>query len=136
MSTLLAGDITRSGDNAVRYPTSTMQPVTDEIDQPARLDVRAEVGPTTVLALSGELDPATAPTLQSAVEDALKDPDVKRLVLDLGSLGFIDSSGLRVFVSARESMRERSGDLVLRSPSANTERLLDITGLTEVVEVE
>jgi anti-anti-sigma factor len=113
-----------------------MHAVTDAIDQPARLDVRTETGATTVLALSGELDPATAPTLQSAVDEALKDPAVKRLVLDLDSLGFIDSSGLRVFVSARESMRERSGDLVLRSPSANTERLLDITGLTEVVEVE
>jgi anti-anti-sigma factor len=113
-----------------------MHPVTDEIDQPARLDVRTETGPTTVLALNGELDPATAPTLQGAIDAALEDPAVKRLVLDLGDLGFIDSSGLRVFVVARDSMRERSGDLVLRSPSANTERLLSITGLTEVVEVE
>ena len=57
---------------------------------------------------------------------------INELLAEEGKTG----SGLRVFVSARESMRERSGDLVLRSPSANTERLLDITGLTEVVEVE
>ena|SRR6476646_3154916 len=113
-----------------------MHPVTDAIDQPARLDVRAEPGPTTVLALSGELDPATAPTLQSAVDEALEDPTMIRLVLDLEELAFVDSSGLRVFVTTRESLREREGDLILRSPSANTERLLSITGLTEVIEVE
>lgn len=113
-----------------------MQPVTDPIDQPARLDVRTESGPMTVLVLSGELDPATAPRLQDSVDEALKDPTVSRLVLDLADLAFVDSSGLRVFVSARESLRERNGELVLRSPSANTERLLSITGLTEVVEVE
>ena len=89
-----------------------------------------------MLALSGELDPATAPVLQAAVEEVMQDPAVKRLVLDLGGLDFVDSSGLRVFVTTRDALRARSGELVLRSPSANTERLLSITGLTEVVDVE
>jgi anti-sigma B factor antagonist len=84
----------------------------------------------------GELDPATAPQLDQQIEQLLTDDAVKRVVLDLSGLTFLDSSGLRVFVTAREALTSRGGELALRGPSANTQRLLDITGLGEIIAVE
>ena len=64
------------------------------------------------------------------------DLSMERLVLDLGGLAFVDSSGLRVFVTAREALSNRGAVLALRNPSPNTRRLLDIAGLGEIIEVE
>ncbi|CAN5909458.1 anti-sigma factor antagonist [soil metagenome] len=102
----------------------------------ALLDLQVESGPTTVIALAGELDPATAPQLDAEIERVLAEGVVKRLILDLAKLSFLDSSGLRVFVTAREALTSRGGELVLQRPSANTQRLLDITGLGEIISVE
>ncbi|CAN5647360.1 hypothetical protein BH10ACT1_BH10ACT1_07450 [soil metagenome] len=110
--------------------------VPDDVPRTALLDLTVEAGPTATITLVGELDPATAPQLEAAVEELLTDPAVKRIVLDLAGLTFLDSSGLRVFVTARQSLTERSGELALRGPSANTQRLLDITGLGEIISVE
>ena len=110
--------------------------MSEENDNPPQLSVSLEGGAVPTITLVGDIDPATAPQLEASIDEALEDPAVTRIVLDLRSVEFIDSSGLRVFVAARESLRARSGELVLRSPSPTTERLLDITGLTEIVEIE
>lgn len=108
----------------------------DDAARSALLDVSVEAGPTTIVSLTGDLDPATAPKLQAAVDAAIADAVVTRVVLDLRGVNFLDSSGLRVFVTTREALAERGGNLVLRNASANIRRLLDITGLGEVIDVE
>ena len=84
--------------------------------------------------LVGELDPHTAPILRSSVDDAVSDATAT-LVLDVAGLQFIDSSGLRVIISAHKTMDERGGRLVLRAPTDNTRRLLEITGLADHVDL-
>jgi stage II sporulation protein AA (anti-sigma F factor antagonist) len=110
--------------------------VPDDASSAALLDLKVEAGPTTTIALVGELDPATAPQLDAEIERLLLTDGIERMVLDLAELTFLDSSGLRVFVTARESLTSRGGELVLQRPSANTQRLLDITGLGEIISVE
>lgn len=102
----------------------------------ALLDLAVDPGPTTTIALAGDLDPATAPQLEAAIDEAATDDAVERVVLDLGGLAFLDSSGLRVFVTAREALRSRGAELALRNPTDNVRRLLDITGLGEIIAVE
>ncbi len=108
----------------------------DDAARPALLDLQVDGGPTTTISLAGDLDPATAPTLEAAIAAALADPSVSRIVLDLGAVKFLDSSGLRVFVTTREELAGRNGHLVLRNASSNVRRLLDITGLGEVIDIE
>ena len=100
------------------------------------LDVVVEPGPVTRIVLAGDLDPSTAPALEAAVEELVADGAVEQVVLDLGGLAFIDSSGLRVFVTARGALDGRGASLSLANPSDNTRRLLDITGLGEIIAVE
>lgn len=87
-----------------------------------------------VIALTGDLDAHTAPQLDAAISAAL-DAGEKALVLEMGGVGFVDSSGLRSMIRARnEGGVER--EVVIRAPSAATLRLLEITGMTEHFVIE
>jgi anti-sigma B factor antagonist len=83
-----------------------------------------------VLSLDGELDMASAPLLQRAVEDV----ELARkplLVLDLGRLEFIDSTGLRIILATRKRCQERDQELAVTQGSQQVERLLSVTGMAE-----
>jgi anti-sigma B factor antagonist len=81
-----------------------------------------------VLALDGELDMASAPLLERAVEgvEVATKPTV---VLDLHELEFIDSTGLRIILSARQRCGERGQQLAVTEGSEQVERLLSVTGM-------
>jgi anti-sigma B factor antagonist len=82
-----------------------------------------------VIVLRGELDAHTAPKLDEVIV-ALAAEGAEQLVLDMGGVEFVDSSGLRSLIRARtEGDVERV--VVIREPSAATQRLLEITGMTE-----
>jgi stage II sporulation protein AA (anti-sigma F factor antagonist) len=106
--------------------------VPSEVDEPLSIEV-ADDGTETVFVLRGELDPHTAPSLRGEIDRVLAAGRV-HLVLDLSGLSFIDSSGLRVIISAHKDTADRDGHLVLRSPSPTTRRLLDITGLLDHID--
>jgi anti-sigma B factor antagonist len=89
-------------------------------------------GETAVLAITGEVDMASAPGLR----DQLQQLDARNVVIDLSGVTFIDSTGLGVLVAALKRSREAGGHLVLRSPTRATRRVLDITGLSQLVAVE
>jgi len=106
--------------------------VTSNLDQ---LRLRVERGDDQdVVWLDGELDPHTAPLLKSEVDRLAADGSTQ-IVLDLSNLQFIDSSGLRVVISAHRDMADRGGSLSLRSPSETARRLLEITGLVEHITI-
>jgi anti-sigma B factor antagonist len=94
-----------------------------------RIDVRHEPG-RVVLALSGELDMASAELLQKAVEEPGAG-EGKLLLLDLQQLQFIDSTGLRAILTTLEHCRERGQEFAITPGSQQVQRLLSITGVAE-----
>jgi anti-sigma B factor antagonist len=81
-----------------------------------------------LLSLTGDLDIVTAPLLQRRIDELLG-AGHDRLLLDADSLGFCDSTGLRVLLGARRRLAERSGELRLLRTSTVLQRLLDLSGL-------
>lgn len=79
------------------------------------------------LRLVGELDAFAASRFDAAVEDAAARGSLA-LVVDLGAVTFIDSSGLRSLVRARRRF-DRPDAFVLHNPQPVAIRLLEITGL-------
>lgn len=57
------------------------------------------------------------------------------LVLDLAQISFMDSSGLSVLLSARKSVAQINGRVVLLNPSAEARLLIELTRLNEVFEI-
>jgi anti-anti-sigma factor len=85
------------------------------------------------LVVDGELDALTGPALGTSVAEQL---ETKRaLVIDLSTVGFIDSSGLGVLVKALKRTREVDGQLKLVITSTATLKLMAITGLNLAFDI-
>ena len=68
-----------------------------------------------VVSVAGELDMATAPQLQDQISDLLEKGRT-RLVFDLAEVSFCDSTGLSVFVRAKNSTDDAGGMVRLAAP--------------------
>jgi anti-sigma B factor antagonist len=80
-----------------------------------------------VVHLRGELDLESVPRCREVLEPALEEgPSV---VLNLGDLSFVDSTGLALFASAHKTLTTRGQSLVLVAPQPVTRRVLEIVGL-------
>ena len=86
-----------------------------------------------LLALQGEADLATAPSLIEALERA-STSGTAPVVLDAASLSFIDCYCLGLIASTRVLLREGSRELAVRSPSPFVRRLLSLLELEDLIE--
>jgi anti-sigma B factor antagonist len=89
----------------------------------------------TVIFVAGDLDFHTAPDLRKEIL-TLFNEGVNRLVLDVSQLDFIDSSGLSVIIAGFKRFKERGGELILRSLTDRTRRVLEVSGLNNVLSFE
>jgi anti-sigma B factor antagonist len=98
-------------------------------DGPASLEVdHIRVGHRIVLAVSGELDIATAPTLRASFDTA-HEYGAAELWVDLSDVSFMDSTGLRALLAVRRQLRERSASLAIVCPDGPVRRVFTIAGL-------
>ena len=89
----------------------------------------------TVVSLKGNLLGEPETTVLRKTIDRLKERDEKYIVLDLGSLKAINSTGLGLLVTALTSLRKRSGDLLLARLSEKVHALMMITHLVRVFNI-
>ena len=100
---------------------------------PEAFSVRVEPrGDATVVIPTGELDLATAPALEAALNRAFESAGSGRVVLDLRELEFIDSSGLRTLLTARRQAEDAGAKFSLVAGHRALERTLEIAGVHSV----
>jgi anti-sigma B factor antagonist len=80
-----------------------------------------------VLELSGELDLASAPALERELSE-IEDENPGRIVIDLGNVSFLDSTGLALMLRAQQTSPANGHQLCLRPGSSQVQRLFEITG--------
>ena len=81
-----------------------------------------------VVRVSGELDVATAPQLQSVLDEVVES-DPSAVMLDLESLDFLNSTGITVLARTRRHLEENGARLVLDGVSPAAERVLEVAGI-------
>ena len=84
-----------------------------------------------MIELEGELNVATAAQLKEVLDDTRGD-----VVLDLSQLHFVDPTGIGVLIARLRAARERGERFVLRKPAPQLRRLLAVSGLANVFEIE
>lgn len=98
-----------------------------------RLDARTQAD-WTILDVGGEVDLSTAPSLRDKLGE-LMEGGSRRILVNLGDVGFIDSSGLGVLVQAKKQLDEVGGQMALVAHDGPTLKVLAITGLDKVFRV-
>ena len=83
------------------------------------------------LALAGELDSSNVEQLEAAVASIMKQTP-ERVVFDLSGLRFMDSAGISVLVRLAAEVQT----VEIRDPSPIVRRVIEITGLTSILQVE
>lgn len=86
----------------------------------------------TVLGLTGRLDLAEAPELRAAVVQLLADGP-HRVVLDLGGVPFMDSSGLGALIGCLKIARQAGGDLRIARVGPRVRMVLELTSMHRVL---
>ena len=83
----------------------------------------------------GDLDLATAPDLKRRLGDAI-DEGWRRVLVDLTSAAFIDSSGLAALVFGHRRLDASGGVIAVVAPSETQRRIFDMTGLVTLLGVK
>jgi anti-anti-sigma factor len=85
-----------------------------------------------VVDVAGEIDMHTARELSEVLATALRsDPD--RLILDMSTVGFIDSMGLSVLAQTARQLLDTGGALEIVCADAKVLQVFEITGLRDVL---
>ena len=91
-------------------------------------------GDTMTVVLEGELDHHSAQSVRADLESLIASPHVRHLVLDLGKLSFMDSSGIGVVLGRYKTLAKRGGSVAVRSPNAHVDRSFAMSGLYQIVD--
>jgi anti-sigma B factor antagonist len=87
---------------------------------------------TTTVALHGEVDVLTVDQVRVALVGALA-AHPQHLVVDLGDLSFIDSTGLGALIAGFQRARDAGVSFRLAHPTPAVRQTLVLSGLLEVV---
>jgi anti-sigma B factor antagonist len=93
------------------------------------IDVHAEAE-RTVVAVSGELDMATATSMRETVL-GLQDTCPRRVVADLSGVTFIDCQGLNTLLALDDAAHDEGWTFVVRERSRSVARQLALSGMGE-----
>ncbi|SOC18538.1 anti-sigma B factor antagonist [Ureibacillus xyleni] len=85
--------------------------------------------------VEGELDTYTASMLREEL-DSIQLLEGLSIELDLSNVSYMDSTGLGVFVAFYKKVMKQNANLKLVALSSRLTRLFEITGLSELMEVE
>jgi anti-sigma B factor antagonist len=80
----------------------------------------------------GSLDMATGPVLERQLEE-LRDAGFRRLIVDLGGLSFMDSTGLKLALKWDGDARQDGFEIVFAPGPPEVQRVFELTGMTEQV---
>jgi anti-sigma B factor antagonist len=104
---------------------------------PFNVEVQSLDDGVRAIAITGELDQATADKLRAQLRETIEG-GTSALMIDMSDCSFIDSTGLGVIVEAWKDLQVRNEEgaaLAICCPAAEVRRLLEVTGLDQAIEI-
>ncbi len=98
--------------------------------------VRAQLNGTTLaVKVSGEFDIMAAEEFKETVDVFLDGGRAKFLMIDLGGVTFIDSSGLGAILGRYKKVDQLKGKMVIACPRAQVKKILTVSGIDKIVGI-
>jgi len=88
----------------------------------------------TIVWVAGEVDNMSARRLRACLDVAIGYGSP--VVVDLERVSFVDGAGIKVLVATRKRSGELGTSFTLRRPSRAVNRVLEIAGVRDLIEVE
>ncbi len=82
---------------------------------------------------SGELDEYSAKIVRDKIDAVLVSTQYKRVIFDLASLEFADSTGIGLFIGRFKLLAKTRTPLYIRSPQPQMDKIMRTTGLYEIM---
>jgi len=90
---------------------------------------------TTIFDISGDIDLATSPQLRKALLRELRELKMPRVVLNLGAVRYIDSSGVASLVEGLKASRDVGSRLILFGLNKTVREVLQLSKLVRIFEI-
>lgn len=90
---------------------------------------------TVIAALCGEIDHHSAVSVRGKIDEALFYYKPKTLVIDIGRVDFMDSSGLGLIMGRLAKTKEMGTMLIVQNPSKRAMRMLKMAGLDRMIAI-
>jgi len=90
-------------------------------------------GSKLTVSIEGRLDTTTAPNLEAELKDNYE--GITELVIDMASLEYISSAGLRVLLSAQKVMNKQ-GTMVVCNVNDDINEIFEVTGFSDILSIE
>ena len=87
----------------------------------------------TIIRIVGRLDTITAPALDKAINEDIG--DTRNLILDMKSLEYISSAGLRVLLGAQKRM-QKLGSMKVVNVCEEVMEVFEMTGFADILVIE
>lgn len=91
-------------------------------------------GNVVVIKPEGRLDASTTTSVKNRI-DAVIDDKVRYLVIDMGGISFIDSSGLGTLVASLRTINKAGGDMKISSLQDQVRSVIELTRLHHLFEI-
>ncbi len=89
----------------------------------------------TIFDISGDVDLATSPELRKALLRELRELKMPRVVLNLGAVRYIDSSGVASLVEGLKASRDVGSRLILFGLNRSIREVLQLSRLLKIFEI-
>ena len=86
-----------------------------------------------LVSIGGEIDHHSASALREEIDTKIAEIKPKTLILDLKSVGFMDSSGLGLILGRYTKMKELGGQIKVLNPGSGAARVLKLSAADKII---
>lgn len=90
---------------------------------------------TVTVRITGELDHCSAQPIRRELDGLIADPAVKKLVMDLQDMAFMDSSGIGVILGRYRALALRGGKVAVKNMNPQVKKVFLLSGMDQVIQI-
>jgi stage II sporulation protein AA (anti-sigma F factor antagonist) len=93
-------------------------------------------GRSMTVTIEGDIDHHSAKYIRDQIDTAIFYCRPREMIMELGKVTFMDSSGLGLILGRYTRMAEIGGKLTLSHPSPQTEKILHLAGVGRMIQIQ